>query len=163
MEIVRHISSNREGGLSSIYTSKVTAKEDTKELAVLNEDKYKLTDTEINELLGMPVSRNIYFDFGSYTVASSSIELIDYLSSRLQNKRQFHIELIGHTDNEGTDEFNQTLSENRAKEVAMYFKNYGIDSARVSTTGVGESKPLFIDGTAEEIAKNRRVEIYFVK
>lgn len=158
-----YFASNRKGRLSDIYTAKVTAKESNKEVSVLYENKYKLTETEINELLGMPVSRNVYFDFGSYTVAPSSIELIDYLSSKLQNKRQYHLELIGHTDKEGTDDFNQKLSEDRASEVAMYFKNYGIDSLRISTTGVGESQPLFTQGTEEEISKNRRVEIYFVK
>lgn len=160
---VAYFASNRQGGLSSIYTSTVLAKEDEKEQAILNSDRFKLTDTEVQELLGMPVSRNIYFDFASYQVAQSSIELIDYLSSRLQTKRQFHIELIGHTDKEGTNDFNQILSENRANEVAKYFRNYGIDTLRISTTGVGESQPLIIEGTEEELSKNRRVEIFFVK
>jgi len=160
---IAYFASNRQGGLSSIYTAAVLAKEDEKEQAILNTSRFKLTDTEVQELVGMPISRNIYFDFGSYQVAQSSIELIDYLSSRLQTKRQFHIELIGHTDKEGTDDFNQILSENRANEVAKYFSNYGIDTLRISTTGVGESQPLIIEGTEEELAKNRRVEIFFVK
>ena len=155
--------SNRNGGLSDIYQSRVTAGEESKELAVLNKNKYKLTETEVQELFGMPPSRNIYFQFGSYEVAQSSIELIDFLASKLQNKRQYYIELIGHTDKEGSDEFNQRLSKNRADEVSKYFENYGIDSLRISTTGVGESQPLYINGTEEEISKNRRVEIYFVK
>ena len=158
-----YFASNRGGGLSDIYKSTVTAQESTKEAALLTENKYKLTETEINELLGMPQSRNIYFDFGSSVVAQSSIELIDFLASKLQTKRQYHIELIGHTSDEGTEEFNQKLSEDRANEVGKYFKNYGIDSLRIHTTGVGESQPIVLEGTPEEIAKNRRVEIYFVK
>ncbi len=158
-----YFASNRNGGLSDIFMAKITTLEDTKEAAILSENKFILTETEIQELLGMPVSRNIYFDFASSVVAPSSIELIDFLASKLQTKRQFHIELIGHTDKEGTDEFNQKLSEDRASEVAKYFMNYGIDSLRISSTGVGETQPLITDGTAEEIAKNRRVEIYFVK
>jgi len=158
-----YFASNRNGGLSDIYKSNITAGETNKELAILSSSKYKLTETELQELFGMPPSRNIYFNFGSYDVAQSSAELIDYLASKLQNKRQYYIELIGHTDKEGSDEFNQNLSSNRAKEVAKYFINYGIDSLRISTTGVGESQPLFTEGTEEEISKNRRVEIYFVK
>ena len=158
-----YFASNRNGGLSDIYSSNVTATETLKEVALLNENRYKLTDTEINELLGLPVSRNIYFDFGSHKVAPSSIELIDYLSGKLLNKRQYHLELIGHTSKEGSDEFNQKLSEDRANAVAVYFKNYGIDSLRISTKGVGETNPIYIQGSEEELSKNRRVEIYFVK
>ena len=123
-----YFSSNRDGGLSNIYISKVAAFEQQKEVADLDENRFKLTETEIQELLGMPVSRNVYFSFGAYNVEASSIELIDFLASKLQTKRQFNIELIGHTDKEGTDEFNQELSEDRANEVAKYFENYGIDS-----------------------------------
>jgi len=155
--------SNREGGLSDIFVSKVLVSENNKEAALLNEDKFKLTETEVQELLGMPASRNIYFEFGSSEVATSSIELINFLASKLQTKRQYYIELIGHTDKEGTVEFNQKLSENRAMEVSKYFSDYGIDSVRISTTGVGETLPLTTEGTDEEIAKNRRVEINFVK
>ena len=158
-----YFASNRSEGLSDIYKSTVTALESTKESALLSENKFKLTETEINELLGMPTSRNIYFDFGSSVVAPSSIELIDFLANKLQTKRQYHIELIGHTDKEGSEEFNQNLSEDRAEEVAKYFQNYGIDSLRIRTEGVGESQPLIKEGSADEIAKNRRVEIYFVK
>ncbi len=158
-----YFASNREGGLSDIYTSKILTFENTKEPALLSVNKFKLTETEIQELLGMPVSRNIYFEFGSSQVATSSIEMINFLASNLQTKIQYHIELIGHTDKEGTEEFNQKLSEDRAKEVAKYFNNNGIDSLRVFTKGVGEIQPIFNKGSDEEMAKNRRVEIYIVK
>ncbi len=122
-----YFASNREGGLSDIYTSKVASFENQKDSALLSENKFKLTETEIQELMGMPISRNIYFQFGSSEVEASSIELVDFLASKLATKRQYSIELIGHTDNEGTDDFNQELSENRASEVSKYFENYGID------------------------------------
>ena len=134
-----------------------------KESALLSENKFKLTETEVQELLGMPVSRSIYFEFGSSQVATSSIELINFLASKLQAKRQYFIELIGHTDKEGTVDFNQKLSENRAIEVSKYFKNYGIEPPRISSAGVGETQPIVTGGTDEELAKNRRVEINFVK
>jgi len=158
-----YFASNREGGLSDIYMSKILTFENTKEPALLSVNKFKLTETEIQELLGMPVSRNIYFEFGSSQVATSSIEMINFLASNLQTKIQYHIELIGHTDKEGTEEFNQKLSEDRAKEVAKYFNNNGIDSLRVFTKGVGEIQPIITKGSDKEMAKNRRVEIYIVK
>lgn len=158
-----YFASNRGGGLSDIFISKVMVSDNNKESALLSENKFKLTETEVQELLGMPVSRNIYFEFGSSEVAVSSIELINFLASKLLTKRQFHIELIGHTDKEGTVEFNQKLSEDRAMEVSKYFIDHGIESLRISTTGVGETQPKVTEGTDEEIAKNRRVEINFVK
>ena len=158
-----YFASNRTGGLSNIYSSKVLALDTLKETAMLNENRYVLTETEVQELLGMPTSRNIYFEFGSSDVNEASSQLIDFLASRLQNKRQFHLELIGHTDKEGSTEFNLELSKNRAIEVSKFFTEYGIDSLRISTTGLGESKPVVKDGTKEEMAKNRRVEIFFVR
>ena len=158
-----YFASNRAGGLSDIFISNVMVSDSDKESALLSENKFKLTETEVQELLGMPVSRSIYFEFGSSQVATSSIELINFLASKLQAKRQYFIELIGHTDKEGTVDFNQKLSENRAIEVSKYFKNYGIEPPRISSAGVGETQPIVTGGTDEELAKNRRVEINFVK
>jgi outer membrane protein OmpA-like peptidoglycan-associated protein len=155
--------STRDGEFADIYRSKVVAVEDRKENAEINKAKYKLTETEIQELLGLPVSRTIYFEFESFDVASSSRELIYFLANKLATNFQYNIELVGHTSEEGSDEFNNQLSLNRANEVAKYFMDFGITPNRISTTGVGKSTPLFKEGSDEEIAKNRRVEIYFVK
>jgi len=155
--------STRESDFADIYRSEVTAVDDRKENAEISEGKYKLTETEIQELLGMPVSRTIYFDFESFDVAAPSRELIYFLANKLVTNFQYSIELVGHTSNEGTEEFNKQLSLNRANEVAKYFMEFGITPNRISTNGIGESEPLITEGTDEEIAKNRRVEIYFVK
>ena len=93
----------------------------------------------------------------------SSVELIDFLASKLATKRQYFLELIGHTDKEGTEQFNQELSDQRAKEVAKYFTDYGIEPERIRTKGMGEQQPLISQGTPEQLSKNRRVEIVFVR
>ncbi len=155
--------STRDGGFADIYQTKVVAVDDNKENAEINEDKYKLTETEIQEFLGMPVGRTIFFDFESYEVAAPSRELIYFLANKLINNEQYSIELTGHASDEGTDEFNQKLSLERADAVAKYFQDFGIAPDRISTSGVGESQPLIMEGAEEEKAKNRRVEIYFVK
>jgi len=154
--------STRENDFADIYRSEVTAIEDRKESAVINTEKYKLTETEVQELLGMPVNRTIYFEFESYEVAASSRELIYFLANKMVTNMQYGIELVGHTSQEGTDEFNQELSLNRADEVAKYFREFGITPNRISTSGVGESDPAYTEGTEEDMGKNRRVEIYFV-
>lgn len=158
-----YLSSDRQGGLADIYVTEVIASEENKQVAIINKDKYQLTETEIQELMGMPTSRTIFFELGSSKIQQSSEELIQYLANQLMSKRQYSIELIGHTSEEGTEEYNMELSNERAKETANYFIKYGIDPLRISTEGRGKSMPLFKEGSDEEIAKNRRVEIYFVK
>lgn len=158
-----YFSSNRLGGLTDIYSSTIIASEDSLQAAPINQNKYQLTETEIQELMGMPTSRMIFFELGSSKIQESSEELIQFLANQLMNKRQYNIELIGHTSEEGTEEYNMELSMQRAKETASYFTKYGIDSLRISTEGRGKSQPLVREGSPEEIAKNRRVEIFFVK
>jgi len=157
--------STRDSEYADIYQAPITAIESNKEVAAIDKSKYKLTETEIQELLGMPVSRSIYFEFGSFAfdVAASSRELIYFLTNKLIASPEYNIELVGNTSSEGTDEYNMELSLNRAKEVAKYFLEYGIMETRISTSGVGESNPIVKEGTEEELSKNRRVEIYFVK
>jgi outer membrane protein OmpA-like peptidoglycan-associated protein len=155
--------SARDSEFADIYQAPITAIESNKEVASIDKTKYKLTETEIQELLGMPVSRSIYFEFGSFDVAASSRELIYFLTNKLIASPEYTIELVGNTSAEGTDEFNMELSLNRAKEVAKYFLEFGIMPNRIFTSGVGESNPIVKEGTEEELSKNRRVEIYFVK
>jgi OOP family OmpA-OmpF porin len=133
------------------------------QVAPIDQNRYQLTETEIQELIGMPTSRTIYFELGSSQIQESSEELIQYMANQLMNKRQYNIELIGHTSEEGTDQYNMQLSIERAEETADYFKRFGIDSLRISTEGRGKSEPMILEGAPDELAKNRRVEIYFVK
>ncbi len=155
--------STRDSEFADIYLAPIIAVESNKEVASFDKSKYLLTETEIQELLGMPVSRSIYFEFGAFDVAASSRELIYFLTNKLIASPEYSIELVGNTSAEGTDEFNMELSLNRAKEVAKYFLEFGIMPDRIFTSGVGESNPIVSEGTEEELSKNRRVEIYFVK
>ena len=155
--------STRQSDFADIYEADVLAENDSKQPAEINKDKYKLTETEIQELLGVPVSRTVYFDFGSYQISETSRELIYFLANKLLDKSEYNIELIGNASQEGTDQFNQELSESRAREVAKYFINFGITPNRISTRGVGETQPVVKEGSKAELAKNRRVDIYFTK
>ncbi|WP_417579693.1 OmpA family protein [Nitrincola sp.] len=68
-------------------------------------------------------------------------------------------EVIGHTDNIGNAEYNQTLSENRAHQVADYLAQQGVHMTRIKVTGMGPSAPIADNKTAEGRAANRRVEL----
>jgi outer membrane protein OmpA-like peptidoglycan-associated protein len=72
------------------------------------------------------------------------------------------VEVAGHTDSTGSDSYNQTLSERRANSVAQYLQSHGIRSERVLTLGMGESRPIADNGTADGRQANRRVEITMV-
>ena len=65
---------------------------------------------------------------------------------------------MGHTDDRGTDAYNQGLSERRANSAASYLRNNGIAGARITTKGLGESDPKATNETAEGRTENRRVE-----
>mgnify|MGYP001544294782 CR=1 FL=1 len=72
------------------------------------------------------------------------------------------IEVAGHTDSTGSEDYNQRLSERRAQSVVDYFKSRKIIDARLLTVGMGELRPVADNGTPEGRQLNRRVEITLV-
>ena len=73
-----------------------------------------------------------------------------------------NIQIIGHTDNTGSVDYNQTLSEKRAKSVYDYLMNQGVSADRMVFEGKGVHQPVADNSTAEGRALNRRVEITIV-
>ena len=76
----------------------------------------------------------------------------------LKQNPELKIEVIGHTDDVGTEEANYTISEQRAKTVVEYLQDKGIDKSRIKYTAKGMSEPLVPNTNEENRAKNRRVE-----
>ena len=70
-----------------------------------------------------------------------------------------YIDIIGHTDSKGSKEYNQRLSEKRAKSVARYLESNAVKRERVKADGMGEDDPIATNDTREGRAMNRRVEI----
>ena len=77
----------------------------------------------------------------------------------LNENPTYKVQIDGHTDAQGKDEYNQTLSDERAASVKAYLVSKGIDEARLSSAGYGETKPVADNNTAAGRAKNRRVEM----
>ena len=73
------------------------------------------------------------------------------------------IEISGHTDNEGSDAYNQKLSEGRAAAVVSYLASKGVNSDRMLSVGYGESRPIDTNQTEEGQAQNRRVEFTLIR
>ena len=104
-------------------------------------------------------SDTINFDFDKAELRPEERELLSRIAGILLTSSGYRVQVFGHTDDIGTDQYNQTLSEQRAVAVRDYLVKAGIDPAIISTKGFGKSNPL-VKGTSEAArAKNRRVEI----
>jgi len=104
------------------------------------------------------VLRNIYFDVDRYELNPKSFSELDKLIRYLKNNKNLIINIIGHTDNSGSKNYNLQLSEKRAFSVYNYLVNHGISPDRLSYKGMGDSKPLVPNESPENKAINRRVE-----
>jgi len=101
---------------------------------------------------------NIFFEFNKADLKSESFNEIDRLYKILADNPEMKIEISGHTDDKGSDEYNRKLSDNRAKSVLTYLVNKGIDSSRLTSVGFGETQPVIENLNDENRAINRRVE-----
>ncbi|VAW16507.1 Outer membrane lipoprotein omp16 precursor [hydrothermal vent metagenome] len=108
------------------------------------------------------VLRNIYFETDSFRLLPESMPEMDKLIRFLNINPSIVIEIGGHTDKSGTAEYNQTLSEKRAKEVYKYLVAKGISKGRLTYKGYGFSKPASSTGTSYEYWLNRRTEIKII-
>ena len=107
--------------------------------------------------------RNVYFDFDQHTLRSQSSHELDLLEKHLKDHPAVKIQIAGHTDSVGSDEYNQSLSERRSKAVKSYLLQKGIGDERVIARGYGKSKPLASnDDEAEGRELNRRTEFIIV-
>lgn len=111
-------------------------------------------------LLRMPAG--ITFDFNSYAVKPQFQATLNEVAQTLQAYPSTIIDVLGHTDSVGTDEYNQRLSEQRAQSVASYLVSRGVQQERIATRGYGESMPIADNATDAGRAANRRVEIKVV-
>ncbi len=125
-----------------------------KNYSELNRDLY-LVPIEIGQVIKI---NNIFFDFGKYELKSESFPELQRVVKFLVDNPGVKIVLNGHTDNVGSDDFNQDLSENRAMAVFNYLIKYNISESRLSYNGYGESKPVAGNNTDEGRQLNRRVE-----
>ena len=102
---------------------------------------------------------NITFASGGSTLSDSFFAVMDSVVLVVQEFEKTIIVSAGHTDSQGSDSSNQSLSERRAKAVADYLLQKGVAAARIETIGFGEMQPVSDNGTSAGRALNRRVEI----
>ena len=114
---------------------------------------------EANSLL-INLDSEVLFDVNKYDVRvhPEAEEVLKNLAIVLKEMDVKNFEIDGHTDSDGSDEYNQVLSEKRANSVKNFLVSQGV-TAEITTKGYGESKPVASNDTAEGKQKNRRVEI----
>ncbi|MDH5398397.1 MAG: OmpA family protein [Cyclobacteriaceae bacterium] len=104
------------------------------------------------------VLENIYFDFDKTTLKEESFKELNKVVDFMNNNPTIHVEISGHTDSKGSDQYNQDLSQGRAESVVAYIISHGVDQNRMEAKGYGESRPVTTNDTDEGRAENRRVE-----
>lgn len=113
----------------------------------------------VGEGIKITFESGILFDVNSSDLKSAAKDNVQKLAEVLTKYPDTDILIEGHTDNTGSPEYNQALSEKRANAVSNYVKGMGIKGARITTVGYGESQPIDDNSTEAGKQKNRRVEI----
>lgn len=109
------------------------------------------------------VLHNVFYETDSFGLEPESRAELDRVYDFLIQNPSVGIEISGHTDNTGTPEHNQELSEQRARSVVEYLVNKGIDSKRLDAAGYGETRPVANNESEEGRALNRRTELKIIK
>lgn len=106
---------------------------------------------------------NVLFETGKSNLKPASFAVLDEVAKYLVRRKHINAEIAGHTDNEGEDAANQTLSENRAKAVVDYLYKKGVAKGRLIPKGYGETQPVADNDSPEGRQLNRRTELLILE
>lgn len=118
-----------------------------------------VTETDDGKAILVNLPDGVTFAVDSTTISPAFQKTLDEIAISLKQYPDSLIDVYGHTDSTGSDAYNQSLSERRAKAVADYLAMRGVSSSRIRSQGFGEQYPVASNDTAEGRALNRRVEI----
>jgi OmpA family protein len=102
---------------------------------------------------------DVLFDFGKYTLKPGARERLAKVAGILLAYPDLHVQVEGHTDNIGSDSFNQTLSEQRAHTVRDFLVSQGVKPNDIDAHGFGKTQPVAANDTASGRQLNRRVDL----
>ncbi|MGQ9864384.1 MAG: FG-GAP-like repeat-containing protein [Bacteroidia bacterium] len=108
------------------------------------------------------VLKNIYFDYDKATLRPESMEELDRVVRFLRENPSLNVEIGGHTDSDGSDEYNLRLSQARAQAVVDYLVSRGLSPDKLRAKGYGESRPVVPNTTPENKQLNRRTELKII-
>lgn len=130
-----------------------------KQAAELEKELENAKVERVGEGIQVTMESGILFEVDSYALKTDAKNELQSMANILQNYPDTKIKVDGHTDSTGSESYNQTLSERRAKSVTSYLRSLGITADRIAETGFGESLPVADNNTVEGRRLNRRVEI----
>lgn len=142
------------GGLIGDYMDKQAAK--------IEDDLEGAKVERVGEGILITFDSGILFDINSYALKYETKNNLNKLSGTLNKYNDTDVLVLGHTDNTGTNEYNLTLSRQRASSVDSYLITREVAGSRLTTQGYGETDPIADNITAEGRELNRRVEIVIV-
>ncbi len=113
----------------------------------------------VGEGIQVTFQSGLLFDFDSDRIKSDAATNLKNLASSLDKYPNSNLLIVGHTDAVGSDSYNQTLSEKRARATAAFLANQGVTAVRLQTVGRGETEPVASNDEESGRQKNRRVEV----
>lgn len=130
---------------------------------------FEISDPYLKDIALNPIKigeklilRNIFYQTDSYELDERSVVELSKLLDFLEKNKTLKVEISGHTDNVGANNYNIELSENRAKSVVSFLIENGISKERLEYKGYGETQPLNTNDTEEGRSENRRTEIKII-
>jgi outer membrane protein OmpA-like peptidoglycan-associated protein len=105
----------------------------------------------------------VKFEFDKSRITISTDDIFDKVAASLNERPDVKVEVVGHCDWTGSEEYNQKLSVQRAQAVRDYLISKGVKAENLTFKGYGETKPIADNNTAEGRAQNRRVELIRIK
>ncbi len=134
-----------------------------KEIQVIRDTVTIIKEVPVEIKQTMADLSNTMFDFNKSVIKEAAKGPLNKVVAWLQENPKVKVEISGHTDSKGSDEYNQKLSEARAKAVYEYFVSQGVDKFRLAYAGYGESRPIATNDTEEGRQQNRRVELNIIQ
>lgn len=150
-------------GLGALAGGAVGAYMDRQEARLRSElERSGVSVTRLGDNITLNMPGNVTFATDSAGLESDFFQVLDSVAIVVNEFEQTVIEIAGHTDNVGSDTYNQQLSERRAAAVSQYLQSRQVRADRVIEIGSGESRPVASNDTAAGRQANRRVELTLV-
>ncbi|MCA9518866.1 MAG: OmpA family protein [Myxococcales bacterium] len=110
------------------------------------------------------ITQAVYFQYDKDIIKEESYAILDAVAAVLLSRTQIElVQVEGHTDSDGPDDYNLDLSQRRAEAVVRYLTEKGVDAARMTPKGYGETRPIASNKAPSGRAKNRRVQFIILK
>ena len=150
-------------GVGALAGGAVGAYQDRQEAALRAElEGTGVSVTRIGDNITLNMPGNVTFATDSSDLSPAFFDVLNSVGKVLEEYDQTVVEVAGHTDSTGSEQYNQSLSERRATSVSRYLQGRGVMSQRLITVGMGELRPVADNGTPAGRQANRRVEITMV-